>query len=37
VAIRPRRTLRRGTYRVTLTLRDASGATRKLTARLRVR
>ncbi|HYM56954.1 MAG TPA: M4 family metallopeptidase [Solirubrobacteraceae bacterium] len=37
VAIRARRTLRRGIYRVTLTLRDASGATRRLSARLRVR
>jgi len=37
VSIRLRRTLRRGTYRVTLTLRDAGGATRRLTASLRVR
>ena len=37
VTIRPRRALRKGRYKVTIKLRDAKGATRTLTARLRVR
>jgi len=37
VAVRARRPLRRGTYRVTITLRDARGAMRRITTRLRVR
>jgi bacillolysin len=37
VTIKGKRTLQRGSYRVTLTLRDASGKTRKLTKTLKVR
>jgi hypothetical protein len=37
VTFKPRRRLRRGTYRVTLTLRDARGNSRRLKTRLRVR
>jgi bacillolysin len=37
VGVRPRRALRRGAYKIRLTLRDAQGKTRTLTARLRVR
>ena len=37
LAIRPRRTLRRGSYRVTIKLRDASGTVRTVTASLKVR
>ena len=37
LTIKGKRTLRRGSYRVTLTLRDASGKTRKLTRTFRAR
>jgi len=37
LAIKPRRALRPGTYKVAITLRDAAGKTRRLTGRLKVR
>jgi hypothetical protein len=37
LTIKPRRRLRRGNYRITITLRDSRGATRKLNTRTKVR